>query len=211
MLGRVLSAAAAAVASRAVYDAVRARGRRRRGGSAPTIGARRSPWRRVLPSPWGRLVGVVVPRPVLAPSQRAASTLAVGGASALGMIDDLTGATDVKGLRGHLGALRHGEVTTGTVKLVRARRRRGWLPERWRAGAAGVWSMPCWQVRSLPAARTWPTCSTSDRAGPPRSSSRRRRRPSSSAGSAGAVLCRTARAERHGAAARGPRRAVDAR
>ena len=49
---------------------------------------------------------------------RAASTLAVGGAAALGMIDDLTGATDVKGLRGHLGALRRGEVTTGTVKLV---------------------------------------------------------------------------------------------
>jgi hypothetical protein len=34
------------------------------------------------------------------------------------MVDDLAGATEVKGLRGHLGALRRGEVTTGTIKLV---------------------------------------------------------------------------------------------
>jgi len=35
----------------------------------------------------------------------------------LGALDDLTGATDVKGLRGHLGELRDGTVTTGSVKL----------------------------------------------------------------------------------------------
>ncbi len=63
-------------------------------------------------------LAALVTAPGLAPSTRVASMLAVGGASALGMIDDLTGAADVKGLRGHLGALRHGEVTTGTVKLV---------------------------------------------------------------------------------------------
>ncbi|MCZ3387785.1 MAG: hypothetical protein LH645_01395 [Actinomycetia bacterium] len=63
-------------------------------------------------------MAALVTAPGLAPVTRLASTLAVGGAAALGLIDDLTGATDVKGLRGHLGALRSGEVTTGTVKLV---------------------------------------------------------------------------------------------
>lgn len=63
-------------------------------------------------------LAALVTAPGLAPVTRLASTLAVGGAAALGLIDDLTGATDVKGLRGHLGALRSGEVTTGTVKLV---------------------------------------------------------------------------------------------
>ncbi|MCZ3385724.1 MAG: hypothetical protein LH630_01840 [Actinomycetia bacterium] len=66
---------------------------------------------------FGSLVGVIT-SPDLAPSVRAATTIAVGGASALGLLDDLTGATDIKGLRGHLGALRNGEVTTGTVKLI---------------------------------------------------------------------------------------------
>jgi hypothetical protein len=42
---------------------------------------------------------------------------AVGGA--LGAVDDLDpGAPASKGLRGHLGALAHGEVTTGAIKLL---------------------------------------------------------------------------------------------
>jgi UDP-GlcNAc:undecaprenyl-phosphate/decaprenyl-phosphate GlcNAc-1-phosphate transferase len=40
------------------------------------------------------------------------------GAGAFGVLDDLKGSGKRRGLRGHLGALGHGEVTTGTVKLA---------------------------------------------------------------------------------------------
>ena len=52
------------------------------------------------------------------PPVRGAALLAVLGAGALGAIDDHAGSVHVKGLRGHLGALRHGQVTTGAVKIV---------------------------------------------------------------------------------------------
>lgn len=38
-------------------------------------------------------------------------------AGGLGLLDDLAGTTARKGLRGHLVALRHGEVTTGAIKV----------------------------------------------------------------------------------------------
>ncbi len=55
-----------------------------------------------------------------APRGRLAPALcAVGfGAGAFGMLDDLLGSGKRRGLRGHLGALRDGEVTTGAVKLA---------------------------------------------------------------------------------------------
>lgn len=40
------------------------------------------------------------------------------GAGAFGALDDLAGDSSSKGLRGHLGALARGEVTTGAVKIV---------------------------------------------------------------------------------------------
>jgi UDP-N-acetylmuramyl pentapeptide phosphotransferase/UDP-N-acetylglucosamine-1-phosphate transferase len=40
------------------------------------------------------------------------------GGVAFGVLDDLRGSGKRRGLRGHLGALAHGEVTTGTVKLA---------------------------------------------------------------------------------------------
>jgi UDP-GlcNAc:undecaprenyl-phosphate/decaprenyl-phosphate GlcNAc-1-phosphate transferase len=51
---------------------------------------------------------------------RTARVLALAGAGALGfgVYDDLAGSGKRRGLRGHLGALAHGEVTTGTVKLA---------------------------------------------------------------------------------------------
>ncbi len=51
---------------------------------------------------------------------RAATAIAVAGAggAAFGAYDDLAGSSDRRGFRGHLGALRQGEVTTGAVKLA---------------------------------------------------------------------------------------------
>lgn len=40
------------------------------------------------------------------------------GAGAFGALDDLAGDASSKGLRGHLGALSRGEVTTGAVKII---------------------------------------------------------------------------------------------
>jgi hypothetical protein len=53
------------------------------------------------------------------PGWRRAAALVLGGAgaAAFGAYDDLAGSGDRRGFRGHLGALRHGEVTTGAVKI----------------------------------------------------------------------------------------------
>lgn len=48
----------------------------------------------------------------------AGPALATAGAAVFGALDDLGQDTSVKGLRGHLGALRRGEVTTGAVKIL---------------------------------------------------------------------------------------------
>jgi hypothetical protein len=49
--------------------------------------------------------------------RNAAMALAGAAAAGFGAYDDLAGSGDRRGFRGHLGALRHGEVTTGAVKL----------------------------------------------------------------------------------------------
>lgn len=41
-----------------------------------------------------------------------------GGFALVGLLDDLAGAGESGGFRGHLGALRHGRLTTGGLKLV---------------------------------------------------------------------------------------------
>ncbi|WP_020143946.1 hypothetical protein [Terracoccus sp. 273MFTsu3.1] len=46
------------------------------------------------------------------------SAVVVVAAGALGALDDLAGGASDKGLKGHLGALARGEVTTGAVKIV---------------------------------------------------------------------------------------------
>lgn len=60
----------------------------------------------------GAVAGLAVPG-----GSRRAAALALTSAG-LGLLDDLAGDTGSKGLRGHLPALRRGEVTTGAVKLV---------------------------------------------------------------------------------------------
>jgi hypothetical protein len=56
--------------------------------------------------------------PGLEASERAALAVAGLAAGAVGCYDDLAGSGDNRGLRGHLGALANGEVTTGAVKIV---------------------------------------------------------------------------------------------
>lgn len=49
---------------------------------------------------------------------RAAAGLAIATSGAVGLLDDLAGTGDDRGLRGHLAVLRRGEITTGTVKVA---------------------------------------------------------------------------------------------
>jgi len=50
--------------------------------------------------------------------ERAAMVIAVTGAAAFGGYDDLSGNGANRGFRGHIGALRNGELTTGAVKIA---------------------------------------------------------------------------------------------
>jgi len=58
-----------------------------------------------------------VASPGLPGRARAALLAAAAGAAGFGGYDDLAGSGDRRGFRGHLGALAHGELTTGAVKL----------------------------------------------------------------------------------------------
>ena len=67
----------------------------------------------------GAIVGVLAQGSIEPASWRPALAMVAGaaGAAAFGAYDDLAGSGDRRGFRGHLGALRHGEITTGAVKL----------------------------------------------------------------------------------------------
>jgi len=64
------------------------------------------------------VASAVAAAPGLPPRVRAAAALAAVGAGGFGVLDDLAERGSSKGLRGHLGALRRGELTTGAVKLL---------------------------------------------------------------------------------------------
>ncbi len=70
----------------------------------------------------GPAIGVAVVGGVLAAGEapvrvRAAATIAAVAGAVAGGLDDAVGSSDVRGFRGHLGALRSRQVTTGAVKI----------------------------------------------------------------------------------------------
>ena len=65
----------------------------------------------------GALAGALV-APGMHPVTRAGAVLATVGAGAFGAVDDLAETGGEKGLRGHLGALARGELTTGGLKVL---------------------------------------------------------------------------------------------
>jgi UDP-GlcNAc:undecaprenyl-phosphate GlcNAc-1-phosphate transferase len=65
----------------------------------------------------GAIAGALAQATLGSARSGAATALAGVGAAAFGGYDDLAGSGDRRGFRGHLGALRHGEVTTGAIKL----------------------------------------------------------------------------------------------
>ncbi|MCX9193182.1 hypothetical protein C3Y87_17590 [Carbonactinospora thermoautotrophica] len=62
--------------------------------------------------------GAVALAPGVPARLRAAGVAAALGAGAFGVYDDLAGSGDRRGFKGHLGALAHGEVTSGAVKIL---------------------------------------------------------------------------------------------
>lgn len=72
----------------------------------------------VIVAATGRLVIAAVD--VIAPwdSLTAGTLIAVSGFCLLGLFDDVAGAGQSGGFRGHVAALRHGEVTSGMIKLL---------------------------------------------------------------------------------------------
>ena len=73
----------------------------------------------LLEGPAAAIAGTVAAAvaPGLPARDRAALAVAGAGAAAFGGYDDVAGSGDRRGFRGHLGALAHGEVTTGAVKI----------------------------------------------------------------------------------------------
>ena len=66
----------------------------------------------------GGAVAGILAAPGLPTRTRAAAVLATAGAATFGAIDDHAETGTAKGLRGHLGALRRGKVTTGALKIA---------------------------------------------------------------------------------------------
>lgn len=65
----------------------------------------------------GALAGVLA-APGLPPGVRAGAATGLAAAGVLGAVDDLAERGSSKGLRGHLGELAHGRLTTGGLKVV---------------------------------------------------------------------------------------------
>lgn len=112
-VGRVVVVAAA---TRALYE-----GARQLVGTRPSVF--RSNYRgRPVDLLGGPALGVAVVGAVLATGElpgrvRAGAAIATLAGAVAGGLDDAVGTSDARGFRGHLGALRSGEITTGVVKI----------------------------------------------------------------------------------------------
>jgi UDP-GlcNAc:undecaprenyl-phosphate/decaprenyl-phosphate GlcNAc-1-phosphate transferase len=116
--GALMTCGLAAVAARAAYAAAR---RRPPGGPASWERTNHRGERLTLlegPAAAAAAVTAGLLTPGLPARARLALAAAGTGAAILGGYDDLAGSGKQRGLRGHLGALAHGEVTSGTVKLA---------------------------------------------------------------------------------------------
>lgn len=121
MIRAVITGAAAAAVARLAYAALR---------RCPPGGEKT--WARVnhrgepvtlLEGPaaaLGAVAAATILSPPRSPLTPVVSPLVIAGtgAAAFGVLDDLKGSGKRRGLRGHLGALARGEVTTGAVKLL---------------------------------------------------------------------------------------------
>jgi len=117
-IGSTVTAAAAGLAARGAWAALRAR---------PPGGAQR--WDRInhraetvtlLEGPAYAIgaAAAVALAPGVPPRLKAAAVLATLGGGLFGAVDDLHESGKSKGLRGHLGELAHGRVTTGGLKVL---------------------------------------------------------------------------------------------
>lgn len=130
----VVGAVLGAVAARASYTLLTrrrttVRARLSRARAAAGSAERPEAWRRSNfrgrtvtlqegPALVGGVCAAAVVCPGLTPRSRGALALAAAGAAAFGAHDDLRGDTGDRGLRGHLGALARGRLTTGAVKML---------------------------------------------------------------------------------------------
>lgn len=117
-LGHLITAVAGAAAARAAWAQL---GRRPPGGAERWQRTNHRGERLTLlegPALAAGACGALAVAPGLPARPRVAGLVAVGGAAAFGVLDDLADGGLRKGLRGHLGALARGEITTGGIKLA---------------------------------------------------------------------------------------------